>query len=50
MKFWDASAVLPLCVQEHFSDAVQEILTNDPLMVVWWGTRTECISALIRQT
>ena len=50
MKFWDASAVVPLCVQEHFSDAAQEILTNDPLMVVWWGTRTECISALMRQT
>ena len=26
-----------------------EILVEDPSMVVWWGTRTECISALTRQ-
>ena len=49
MKFWDASAVVPLCVREPLSDTVQEFLANDPSMVVWWGTRTECISALMRQ-
>ncbi len=49
MKFWDASAVVPLCVQQPLSNAVQEILVQDPAMVVWWGTRTECISALMRQ-
>ena len=49
MKFWDTSAVVPLCVQEPNSATVQEILVEDPSMVVWWGTRTECISALMRQ-
>ena len=50
MKFWDTSAVVPLCVQEPNSAAVQEILIEDASMVVWWGTRTECISALMRRT
>lgn len=49
MKFWDTSAVVPLCVQEPNSAMVREILVEDPSMVVWWGTRTECISALTRQ-
>ncbi len=49
MKFWDTSAIVPLCVQEPTSATVQEILVGDPSLVVWWGTRIECISALIRQ-
>ena len=49
MKFWDASAVVPLCVQEPFSEVVKAILVADPSMVVWWGTRTECVSALMCQ-
>ena len=49
MKFWDTSAIVPLCVQEPNSGTVREILIEDPSMVVWWGTRTECISALMRQ-
>lgn len=28
---------------------VQESLVEDPAMIIWWGTRTECISALMRQ-
>ena len=50
MKFWDTSAVVPLCVQEPTSSAAREILSRDTAMVVWWGTRTECISALTRRT
>lgn len=49
MKFWDTSAIVPLCVQEPNSGTVREILVEDPSVVVWWGTRTECISALMRQ-
>ena len=41
MKFWDTSAVVPLCVQEPNSATVREILAEDPSMVVWWGTRTD---------
>ena len=49
MKFWDTSAVVPLCVQEPDSTVVREILVGDASMVVWWGTRTECVSALMRR-
>ena len=50
MKFWDMSAVVPLCVSEPSSATVKSILTSDPSMVVWWATKTECVSALVRQT
>lgn len=50
MKFWDSSAVVPLCLQEPASAVVREILAADALMAVWWGTRTECVSALMRRT
>lgn len=50
MKFWDTSAVVPLCVIEPSTAAVKSILIRDPAIVVWWATRTECISALKRQT
>lgn len=49
MKFWDTSAIVPLCVHEPAFRAVRAILTKDPSVVVWWATRTECISALARQ-
>ncbi|MDE0033851.1 MAG: type II toxin-antitoxin system VapC family toxin [Deltaproteobacteria bacterium] len=49
MKFWDTSAIIPLCVHETGSAAARELLTEDPSLVVWWGTRTECVSALMRQ-
>lgn len=49
MKFWDASAIIPLCVQETGSAIVRKLLTEDPSLVVWWGSRTECVSALMRQ-
>ncbi len=49
MNFWDTSAIVPLCVQEPASALVRDALIEDEGIVVWWGTRTECISALLRQ-
>lgn len=49
MNFWDTSAIVPLCVQEPTSALVKAVLIGDEAMVVWWGTRTECLSALVRQ-
>jgi predicted nucleic acid-binding protein len=49
VKFWDTSAVVPPCVNEPGSATVKAILVKDPSMVVWWATRTECISAFMRQ-
>lgn len=49
MKFWDASAVVPLCAEEPGSASVRAMLDEDTSVVVWWGTRTECFSALMRR-
>lgn len=48
MRFWDASAVLSLCVQEPRSQEVMRVAEEDPNLVVWWGTLVECYSALAR--
>ena len=45
MKFWDSSAIIPLCLKEPASDTVQPLLKADPDIVVWWGARVECRSA-----
>jgi uncharacterized protein len=50
VNFWDSSAIVPLCVNEPATPAVKSILAKDPYAVVWWATRTECLSALFRQT
>ena len=49
MIFWDSSAILPLCINETMSPAVKAAAIGDPEMVVWWGTRVECLSALSRR-
>ena len=49
MKFWDTSAIVPLCVTEPASAAVKSILSEESSIAVWWATRTECVSALMRQ-
>lgn len=50
MTFWDTSAVVALCVNEPRSFTAKSILGEDPSLAVWWATRTECVSALLRQT
>lgn len=50
MKFWDTSAIVPLCVDEPRSATVKAMLIEDLSIVVWWATRVECISAFRRQT
>jgi len=37
MKFWDASAIMPLCVEEPWTLWLSQVLAEDTLMVVWWG-------------
>jgi len=49
MKFWDSSAVIPLCLQEPASEQVRAVLKADEDMVAWWTTRLECLSALERR-
>jgi uncharacterized protein len=48
MKFWDASAIVPLLVAESMTRPVQALARGDPEMLVWWGSEVECGSALTR--
>lgn len=48
MKFWDSSAIVPLLVGEAASPAMLRTLDDDPEIVAWWATETECVSALAR--
>ena len=46
MRFWDASAVVPLLVAEAATRSMQALAAKDPEMLVWWGTEVECASAI----
>ena len=48
MKYWDSSALVPLCVDEASSPRLREIYRADPTVVTWWGSEIECVSALAR--
>jgi uncharacterized protein len=48
MRFWDASAIVPLLIAERATDAVQAVASGDAGMLVWWATEVECASALAR--
>jgi predicted nucleic acid-binding protein len=48
VKFWDASAIVPLLVAEESTRRLQALAAKDSAMLVWWGTTVECISALAR--
>ncbi|PIV67417.1 MAG: hypothetical protein COS10_01165 [Nitrospirae bacterium CG01_land_8_20_14_3_00_44_22] len=45
MKFWDASAIIPLCIDEPQTKILQDIAKKDNAIVVWWGSLVECYSA-----
>lgn len=49
MKFWDSSAIIPLCLKEPASEVVKPLAKRDEDIVVWWGTPVECISAIARR-
>lgn len=49
MRFWDSSAIVPLIIDEPGRSALLEILESDPVMVVWWGTPVELVSAVSRR-
>jgi uncharacterized protein len=48
MKFWDASAIVPLCLDEPWTPLLIQILAEEALMLVWWGSLVECWSAFAR--
>lgn len=48
MRFWDASALVPLIVEEPRTVEAESQYVSDPQMVVWWATPVECLSAVAR--
>ena len=48
MRFWDASALVPLLISETTTRRLQKLAGTDPTMAVWWASEVECISALVR--
>jgi predicted nucleic acid-binding protein len=49
MRFWDASALVPLLIDEPRTGPVRALGKDDPDVAVWWGTPVECCSALVRR-
>jgi uncharacterized protein len=48
VKFWDASAIVPLLVNESSTRRLQTLAAAESTMLVWWGSEVECVSALAR--
>jgi predicted nucleic acid-binding protein len=48
MRFWDASAIVPLLMTETATKTVQALAEKDSDMLVWWATEVECASAIAR--
>lgn len=49
MRFWDASAIVPLLVHDEGRETMLAELERDQGMFVWWGTSVECVSAISRR-
>ena len=48
MKYWDASGIVPLLVEEASTADKQRVLEADSVIVTLWATRVEWASALGR--
>lgn len=49
MKFWDSSALVPLLVPEAASQQIRRLYDRDPVVLAWWGSEVECVSAIVRR-
>jgi uncharacterized protein len=49
MRYWDASALFPLLVNEPATSQARALLKSDEVVYVWWGTPVECASGLARR-
>lgn len=49
MRFWDASAIVPLLVAEPTRERLIALLDEDSEVLAWWGTPVEIASALARR-
>ena len=50
MRYWDASALVPLIIAEAESGWARDRLAEDDGIITWAWTRTEIVSAIERRT
>lgn len=48
VRFWDASAIVPLLVAKASTRRLQALAARDPDMLVWSGSEAECVSVPAR--
>lgn len=48
MKFWDSSAIIPLCLEELHSEMIRSLASDDRELAFWWGAPIECCSSFAR--
>ena len=48
MRFWDASALVPLFLIEQSTPAMLQLRQDDADIIAWWGSRVECSSVIAR--
>lgn len=48
MRFWDSSALVTLVLDQPLTEQARELHTQDPELIVWWGSSIECASAIAR--
>ena len=48
MKFWDSSALTTLFLSEPASYRIEDLLSWDARVAIWWATPVECLGALVR--
>jgi uncharacterized protein len=49
VKFWDASAIIPLLAEEPSTQRLLDQLDQDAEILAWWGTPVEIASAIARR-
>lgn len=49
MRYWDASALVPIVIAEPQSRMVRKWVADDPVIVTWAWTRVELASAIERR-
>jgi uncharacterized protein len=49
VRYWDASALVPLVVAEEATDVVRGLLADDPHVATWAWTSVELVSAVERR-
>jgi predicted nucleic acid-binding protein len=50
VRYWDASALVPLLVAERDTELVRSWLSDDDRIVTWVWTRTQIVGAVERRT